>query len=90
LASHVQHFLLLQPKFVTAVAPLRQVLLADGFAAEFRRDYGLHFGQGIEPGDQRARPLAILEPAVEFLLHRLGQASDFAIMGQVHKFNSRI
>jgi hypothetical protein len=44
------------------------------------------FRQGIEPGSQRPCFLAILEPAVDLFLEGLGEASDFAFGGVIHKY----
>jgi hypothetical protein len=59
-------------------------------ALKFGRKQGLDFGQGIEPGDQRAAYFAVFEAAVQLLQDGLGEATDFAITGQVHNFYGRI
>jgi len=61
-------------------------LFANGLAGKFRGQHRLHFGQGIEPGQQLSGWFAVVEAPVEFLPERLGQPGDFSISVQVHKF----
>jgi hypothetical protein len=49
-----------RPVGVAVRAPFREVLLADGFASEFRREDGPDFRQGIEPTMKR---LAMAKPS---------------------------
>jgi len=66
-------------------APLGQVLLADGFAGEFRRQHGLHLRQGIESGGEGTRLLSIRQPTVDSFLDGLGEAPDFTF-GGLHSY----
>jgi len=67
------------------LAPIGQVLLVNGLARKFGCQHGLRFRQGVEPGDERSRSLAIFQPAVDLFLDGLGQASDFAFGCFIHK-----
>jgi hypothetical protein len=68
------------------LAPLGQVLLADGLAGKFGREHGRHFREGIEPGDEGPRSLALLQPVVDLFLDGLGEASDFTFGCFIHIF----
>ena len=63
-----------------------RILLANGLASKFRRQHGRHFRQGIEPGDQCPRSLALLQPAVDLFLDGCGEASDFSFGCFIHIF----
>ena len=88
--GHRQGLLVPQPLFVAVLAPFGQILLANGLAAKFSRQHGLHFRKGIEPGDQRPRFLTILQPAVDLFLDGPGEASDFTFGSFIHNFYGRI
>ena len=68
-------------------------MLTDGFAGTFRRQHGRdarYCRQGIEPGDERPRLLAVLQPAVDLFLDGLGEASDFTFGRCVQNFYGAI
>ena len=72
------------PVYVTAVAPLGEVLLADGVAAELFGDEFLDFGELVEPFENGFGEFAVFEALANLLADCFWQASDFAGAG-VHK-----
>jgi hypothetical protein len=80
-AGLIQRFLPRLPFRETAGPPFAQVLLADGAAAKLPRQHCLHCGQRVEPREQRAARLSVLQTAVQCLAEVTRQAGDFSIAG---------
>jgi hypothetical protein len=63
----------------TAGPPFTEVLLADGAAGKLPGEHGLDGWQGVEPGEERATRLAVLQTAVQLIPDDRGQTSDFSV-----------
>jgi hypothetical protein len=78
LVGGVPDFLLQEPVAEAASAPLGEVAGADGDALKVLLDDFLDFGEPVEPGEEFAGFLAVVEALVEFLADGGGEAGDFA------------
>lgn len=70
-----------QPIAIAAEPPRRERAIIHRPAAPERGHAGLHFGQGIEPGQDLAAGLAIEQARIERIPDGLGQAGDLASAG---------
>jgi hypothetical protein len=69
------------PLVISALFPVREVLLVDGAAAEAGVEHLFHLAVRIEPFDETDTLLAIVETAVEFVADVAREAGDFAVAG---------
>ena len=60
-----------------ALAPVAEVLPADGAALELVLEESLDLGQGVEPGEEGVAGLVVAEAAVELFAEGEGETGDF-------------
>ena len=60
------------------LSPFREVLLADGAAAELGGKDSFGFGQGVEPLEERGGGFIVLQTAVDLLADDAREAADFS------------
>ena len=60
-----------------ALAPVAEVLPADGAALELVLEEGLDLGEGVEPGEEGVAGLVVAEAAVELFAEGEGETGDF-------------
>jgi hypothetical protein len=74
-----------EPFLEAALAPLAQVLGADGDAGEVVLDDFLGFRQGVEPGEELGAFLGLFEALIQLVADVAGEAGYFAVAG-AHNF----
>jgi len=77
-------FVLEKPFAITAFAPLREVLCADGFAVEFGIEDRANHWVRIEPLQNRASLLALEEASIQHIANRKRESGDLASAGHIY------
>ena len=70
-----------EPVLVAGGAPFGEVLVGDGVAVEYFGEDFFSFWKFVDPGEDGAAELAVVEAVVEFFADGFGEAGDFAESG---------